>query len=72
MLEVNRSTLAHGDSFEACPDCQYDGGWHVVLYRHRRSKGEHDVKMMLRCPKCHVTYDLDLHCCLEHTGLTTG
>jgi uncharacterized C2H2 Zn-finger protein len=70
MLEANRATLSHGDSFDDCPDCQYAGGWHVVLLRDLKSRNGHDVKVLLRCPNCKKTYDLDLYCSVEHKGLT--
>ena len=69
MQDAKRAILGHGDTFEACPDCQYDGGWHIVLQRQLKSKSDHDVKILLRCPKCHTTFDLDLYCSVEHKGL---
>jgi uncharacterized C2H2 Zn-finger protein len=70
MLEADRVTLGHGETFDACPACQHAGGWHLVLQRQVKSRNEHDVKMLLRCPNCKKTFDMDLYCSVEHKGLT--
>ena len=69
MIEAKRSPFRQGDEFVKCPDCDHDGGWHIVLHRHPKTKSHNDVKLLLRCPNCKTTFDLDLHCCVEHTGL---
>ena len=40
-----------------CPDCGYDGGWHVFF---RRSRDRLSLDMNLQCPGCKKTFDLGL------------
>ena len=50
-------TTTLGDSFEACPNCDYDGGFHVLLERRDDVAGT-DMRIHLKCPNCATTYDL--------------
>jgi len=46
-------------SFDRCPRCEYDGGFHVLLQM-RPPTGEamRTVGVLLKCPGCQGTYDV--------------
>jgi uncharacterized Zn finger protein len=46
-----------GGSFEVCPNCDYDGGFHVVLERRDDVAGT-DIRIHLKCPSCGTAYDV--------------
>ena len=46
-----------GDSFEVCPSCQYDGGFHMLLERREDVPGT-NMRIHLKCPSCERTYDV--------------
>jgi hypothetical protein len=43
-------------SFETCPKCDYDGGFHVLLERRDDVAGA-NARIHLKCPSCAATYD---------------
>jgi hypothetical protein len=43
------------DSFEACPKCEYDGGFHVLLRRTNNTRSS-NLELYLKCPECKVAY----------------
>jgi len=55
-MQLSQKTTL-GDSFETCPNCDYDDGFHVLLER-RDDVGGTDMRIHLKCPSCATTYDL--------------
>ena len=43
--------------FRICPECQYEGGFHLVLERTGRPN---EAKLLLVCPNCGIGFDLGL------------
>jgi uncharacterized Zn finger protein len=48
--------IALEKKFEVCPECGYEGGFHVIFRKRKTPR----VKMNLKCPSCAAVYDLDL------------
>ncbi len=55
-MQPSRSTDLD-ESFEVCPECGYDGGFHVLLQRHA-DVGDAGLRIHLKCPSCRTTYDV--------------
>jgi hypothetical protein len=45
------------DSLEICAECDYDGGFHVLLER-REDAPWSNMRIHLKCPSCGKTYDV--------------
>ncbi|MFQ6130727.1 MAG: hypothetical protein ACE5R4_01705 [Armatimonadota bacterium] len=45
------------DSLEVCPECAYEGGFHVLLER-RADLADANLCLYLKCPSCRTTYDV--------------
>ena len=46
------------DSLEVCPECGYDGGFHVLLERCSAVAGS-NLRLYLKCPNCRTAYDVE-------------
>ena len=55
-MQPSQRTTLEG-SFEVCPNCNYDGGFHVLLEQRDDVPGT-DARIHLKCPSCTTTYDL--------------
>ena len=44
--------------FHVCDKCGYAGGFHVTFKKTAKAK---DVHIILMCPQCEQTYDIDWH-----------
>lgn len=44
-------------TWHECPECGYDGGWHVFF---RRTRDRSLLEMDLQCPGCKTKVDLGL------------
>ena len=44
-------------SLEVCPECGYEGGFHVLIQR-RDDVPDANIRLHLKCPGCGATYDL--------------
>jgi hypothetical protein len=53
---VRPQKIALEKKFEVCPECKYEGGFHVVFMKRKAPL----VKMNLKCPSCAAVYDLGI------------
>ena len=60
MSDEKKMALDAEKKFEVCPDCGYEGGFHILLEKVTTS-GSENVKIRLKCPSCSKVYDFNLH-----------
>ena len=61
MAKVTR--LAVHNTFQECPECGYQNGFHVAFKRVEPNGSEHKLTVELICPSCSAVFDIGLRLC---------
>ena len=56
-MTAQKHTLGLDRQWHDCPNCKYDGGWHVFF---SKAADRNQLAMQLQCPGCKERFDLGL------------